>query len=218
MFGIPPKRPHDNHILRVHRKLPAKSAIYRMTPEQLNFHKQEIATLSANGRIRPAYSPLCAPTIVVDERDDGSGRQNMRITVNFQTLNALAIARDSPFPPIQTILEMLGGGEYFSALEAGFHQIRMAKEGRGKTASRFIMGLFESLVMPFGLIGAPVTFQAGVNAYLKPFLRQGAIRYLAGVPTYCQDLASHATLSAASAEYLSQAPVLPKVLQCKFAM
>ncbi|CDJ52787.1 hypothetical protein, conserved [Eimeria brunetti] len=47
--GVPPKpRPDDHNILLALGKLPAKSAIYRMTPDQLRFHKQEIAKLSAD--------------------------------------------------------------------------------------------------------------------------------------------------------------------------
>ena len=165
--GVPPKRPHDHHILlapgklparsaiyrmtpdqlTLHRqeiaklseygwillvpgKFPAKSAIYRMTPDQLTFHKQEIAKLSDSGWIGPTYSPICSPTIMVDKRDDGSGERKMRMVVNCQALNALTIAPEFPLPPIQTILDLLGGAKYFSTLEleAGFHQIRMAKE------------------------------------------------------------------------------------------
>ncbi|CDJ48430.1 Polyprotein, related [Eimeria brunetti] len=130
--GLPPKRPHDHRILLVPGKLPTKSAIYRMAPEQLQFHKQEIAKLSANGWIGPTYSPISARTIMVDKRSDGTGARKMRMVVNYQELNALTIAPDFPLPPIQTILEMLGGAQYFSTLdlESGFHQIRMAKEDR----------------------------------------------------------------------------------------
>ncbi|CDJ46555.1 hypothetical protein EBH_0067040 [Eimeria brunetti] len=151
---------------------PYKSAIYRMTPEQLQFHKQEIAKLSATGWVGPTYSPICAPTIMVDKRSDGTGERKMRMVVNYQELNALMIAPDFLLPPIQTILEMLGGAQYFSTLglESGFHQIRMAKKDRWKTAFRSVMGLFEYTVMPFGLKGAPATFQANINAYLQPLL------------------------------------------------
>ncbi|CDJ62243.1 hypothetical protein ENH_00009170 [Eimeria necatrix] len=152
---LPPKRPHDHHILLVPGKLPARSAIYRMTPDQLTFHKQEIAKLSDSGWIGPTYSPICSPTIMVDKRDDGSGERKMRMVVNYQALNALSIAPDFPLPPIQTILELLGGVKYFSTLDlgAGFHQVRMAKEDRWKTAFRSVLGLFEYRVMPFGLKG-----------------------------------------------------------------
>ncbi|CDJ63256.1 OSJNBa0080E14.14 protein, related [Eimeria necatrix] len=115
--GLPPKRPHDHHILLAPGKLPAKSTIYRMTPDQLTFHKQEIAKLSDNGWIGPTYSPICSPTIMVDKRDDGSGERKMRMVVNYQALNALTIAPEFPLPPIQTILEMLGGAQYFSTLD-----------------------------------------------------------------------------------------------------
>ncbi|CDJ62674.1 OSJNBa0079C19.6 protein, related, partial [Eimeria necatrix] len=194
--GLPPKRPHDHRILLVPGKLPAKSAIYRMTPEQLLFHKQEIAKLSANGWIGPTYSPICAPTIMVDKRSDETGERKMRMVVNYRELNALTIAPDFPLPPIQTILEMLGGARYFSTLdlESGFHQIRMAKEDRWKTAFRSVMGLFEYKVMPFGLKGAPATFQANINAYLQPLLGQGVIAYLDDVLIYSPDLPSHVAL------------------------
>ncbi|CDJ69949.1 LOW QUALITY PROTEIN: OSJNBa0079C19.6 protein, related [Eimeria necatrix] len=175
--GLPPKRPHNHHILLMPGKLPARSAIYRMTPDQLKFHKQEIAKLSDIGWIGPTYSRICSPTIMVDKRGDGSGERKMRMVVNYQALNALTIAPDFPLPPIQTILELLAGAKYFSTLdlEAGFHQIRMAKEDRWKTAFRSVLGLFEYQVMPFGLKGAPATFQANINAYLQPLLGQGVI-------------------------------------------
>ncbi|CDJ70440.1 hypothetical protein ENH_00083560 [Eimeria necatrix] len=69
--GLPPKLPHDRHILLVPGKLPAKSAIYRMTPYQLTFHKQEILKLSENGWIGPTYSPIRSPTIMVNKRENG---------------------------------------------------------------------------------------------------------------------------------------------------
>ncbi|CDJ47720.1 hypothetical protein EBH_0039570 [Eimeria brunetti] len=154
--GLPPKRPHDHHILLAPGRLPAKSAIYRMTPEQLQFHKQEISKLSAHGWIGPTYSPICVPTITADKRDDGTGDRKMRMAVNYQALNALTVAPDLLLPPIQTILKMLGGAKYFSTLDlkAGFHQIRMAKKDRWKTAFRSVLGLADGIKPAAGKIEA----------------------------------------------------------------
>ncbi|CDJ65143.1 hypothetical protein ENH_00000980 [Eimeria necatrix] len=90
--GLPPKCPHDHHILLSPGKLLARSAIYRMTPDQLTFHKQEIAELSENGWVGPTNSTICSPTIMVNKRDDGSGERKTRMVVNYQALNALTIA------------------------------------------------------------------------------------------------------------------------------
>ncbi|CDI85974.1 hypothetical protein EPH_0065450 [Eimeria praecox] len=183
--GLPPKRPYGHRILLLPGKLPTKAPIYKMPPEQLAHHKKEIARLSAKGWRGPTYSPICAPTIMVDKHDDGSGER-----VNYQALNALTIAPEFPMPTVHTILEMLGGATYFSTLdlEAGFHQIRMAKEDRWKTVFRSVQGLFEYRVMPFGLKGAPATFQATINAYLQPLLGHGVIAYLDDVLIYSPTL------------------------------
>ena len=126
------KRPYDRHILFVPGKLPSKAALYKMSPDQLPFHQQELAKLLDQGWIGPTYSPICAPTIMVDKRDGGAGQRKMRMVINYQELNKLTIAPDFPLPSAQTILEMLGGARYFSTLdlEAGVHQIRVAKEDR----------------------------------------------------------------------------------------
>ncbi|CDJ62307.1 hypothetical protein ENH_00012570 [Eimeria necatrix] len=156
---------------------------------------------------------------MVDKRDDDSGERKMRMVVNYQALNALTIGADFPLPPIQTILEMLRGATYFSTLdlEAGFHQIRMAKEDWWKTVFRSVLGLFECRVMPFGLKGAPVTFQANINAYLQPLLGQGVIGYLEDVLIYSSDLSGHVSLLRQVLSIFLRHQFYPKFRKCKFA-
>ncbi|CDJ63099.1 OSJNBa0042D13.18 protein, related [Eimeria necatrix] len=155
---------------------------------------------------------------MVDKRDDGSGERKMRMVVNYQALNALTVAPDFPLPPIQTILEMLGGTKYFSTLvlETGFQQIRMAKEDRWKTVFRSVLGLFEYRVMRFGLKDAPATFQANSNAYLQPLLGQRVIAYLDDVLTYSSDLFGHVSLLRQILSVFLENQFYPKFCKCKF--
>ncbi|CDJ51691.1 OSJNBa0079C19.6 protein, related [Eimeria brunetti] len=217
--GLPPKRPYDHRILLLPGKLPTKSPIYKMPPDHLSYHTKEIARLTAKGWIEPTYSPICGPTIMVVKRDDGSGERKMRMVVNYQALNTLTIAPEFPMPTVHTILEMLGGAKYFSTLdlEAGFHQIRMAKEDRWKTAFRSVQGLFEYKVMPFGLKGAPATFQANINAHLQPLLGHGVIAYLDDVLIYSPSLDTHASLLQQVLSIFLTHQFYPRLSKCKFA-
>ena len=64
-------------------------------------------------------------------------------------------------PRIDDLIDRLGKAKYITTLDLakGYWQVPVTKTARQKTAFSTPFGLFQFNVMPFGLRGAPATFQ-----------------------------------------------------------
>lgn len=81
--------------------------------------------------------------------------------VDYKALNKLMIKKGYQIPLIEDIFDKLGGARVFSKfdLNYSYHQIRLEKGDRYKTAFSTHYCHFEFLVMPFRLSNASTTFQ-----------------------------------------------------------
>jgi len=78
-------------------------------------------------------------------------------------------------------------------------------------------GLYEFLVIPFGLTNAPATFQALMNHIFNPYLRKFILVFFNNILVYSPSLDQHLTHLRVAFEILKANQLFVKGSKCTFA-
>ena len=87
----------------------------------------------------------------------------------------MTIKNRYPLPLISELIDKLSHAKVFSKMDVrwGYNNIRIKEGDEWKAAFRTNRGLFEPLVMFFGLTNSPVTFQTMMNDIFREEIMEG---------------------------------------------
>jgi hypothetical protein len=140
------------------------------------------------GYIRPSISPWGCSALFVEKKD-----KELRLCVDYRPLNALTIKNKYPLPHIDILFDQLAGAQVFSKIDlrSGYHQIKIHAEDIPKTAFTTRYGLFEYLVMSFGLTNALAHFMYLMNSIFMPELDKFVMVFIDDNLIYSRSMEEH---------------------------
>ena len=166
---------------------------YRLPECHKEEENKQVIEMERQGIVQKSNSPWNAPLLVVPKKMDASGTKKWRVVVDFRKLNDVTVGDAFPLPNITDILDQLGNSKYFTTLDlaSGFHQVPIDPKDSSKTAFSTVYGHYEYLRMPFGLKGAPATFQRLMNSVLTGLQGIKCFVYIDDVVIYGNSLENH---------------------------
>ncbi|KAM4549940.1 uncharacterized protein V3H82_019144 [Fundulus diaphanus] len=152
------------HVIRLKDKGPIRQRSYRVPQHLVAQLLKEVEEMQHLGVIEPSTSEWCSPVVIVVKKDG-----SLRICIDFRKLNALSEFDAYPMPRIDDLLEKIGRARFITTLDLckGYWQVPLEPSSRPYTAFQTPAGLFQFTVMPFGLHGAPATFQRLMDRVLQ---------------------------------------------------
>ena len=166
----------------------------KVQPRPIPFHyvdkvQKQLTDMVNEGIIRPSSSPWCAPAVYVPKPNG-----DIRICIDFVQLNRHTKKDSYPVPRADRPHQRLAGKTVFSKLDlrSAYWQFPMHQSSIEKTA--FCpgpgYGLWEFVVMPYGLTGATQTCQRTLDEVFRE-CHDCVDNYVDDIIVFSDDMHSH---------------------------
>ena len=186
---LPPRRPWDHAIELLPGDHEVDCKVYPLNPGEQKELDEFLAENLKSGRIRPSKSPFASAFFFIKKKD---GR--LWPVQDYRKLNAITCRNQYPLPLINELVDKLKSAKYYTKFDVrwGYNNVRMAEGDEWKAVFRTNRGLFEPLVMFFGLTNSPATFQTMMNSLFKHLIDRGVvIIYMDDIMIFTKTLEEH---------------------------
>src|SRR5258707_244907 len=186
---LPPHKAWD-HAIDLHHdaKLP-RGRIFPLSLAEQKELDEFLRENLANGHIHLSKSLIGAPVFFIKKKEG-----SLHLVQDYWKLIEIMGKNSYPLPLVSDMLTRLCNAEWFTTLDLrwGFNNVQLKEGDEWKAAFSMNHGLFEPLVMIFGLCNLPTTFQTMMNDILCPFIdRNEAVCYMDDILIYSTSLADH---------------------------
>ena len=187
---------------------------HRMSPAKKAEVVTELKTLLESGVVEESSSEWASPIVVVSKKDGSN-----RICIDYRKLNVQAKFDAYPMPRINEMLDTIGQAKFLTTIDLakGYWQVPMAQEDREKTAFTSPLGLLQFTIMPFGLRGAPATFQRLMDNVLRGTEEYAGV-YLDDIVIHSETWAEHLRQVQDVLRRLQTAGLTIKLKKCSFGV
>ncbi|KAG5716111.1 hypothetical protein E4T56_gene10872 [Termitomyces sp. T112] len=185
---LPPHRSYDHKIDLKEGTSPLFGKIYNMSEIELRALKEYLDNMLGKGFIRPSIS--AAGALVLFAKKKGG---SLRLCVDYRGLNKVTKENRYPLPLIRDLVDRLRSAKIYTKIDlhSGYNNVQIAPGHEWKTTFCTCYGLFEYLVMPFGMTNSPATFQYFMNDIFHDMNDVFVIIYLDNILIYSNSPAEH---------------------------
>jgi hypothetical protein len=186
--GMPPDREVEFVIDLFPGTAPISKWPYRMSVEELKELKKQLTELQEAGYIHPSSSPWGASVLFVQKKDG-----SQRMCMDYRSLNDVTVKNKYPLPCIEDLFDQMRGARVFSKIDlrVGYHQMKIRPSDIPKMDFSTRYGLYEFIVMSFGLTNASSYFMNLMNNVFMEYLDRFVIVFIDDILIYSKSDSDH---------------------------
>jgi hypothetical protein len=166
---LPERKRWDHAIELKPGTEPFNSKIYPLSVDEQKKLDKFIEEHLQSGQIRPSKSPITSPFFFIKKKDG-----SLRLVQDYCKLNEMTIKNWYPLPLISEVIHKLHQAKIFTKLDVcwGYNNVWIKEGDEWKAAFITNHGLYEPLVMFFGLTNSPATFQTMMNNLFRHLINR----------------------------------------------
>jgi hypothetical protein len=211
------RMPPDREVEFVIDLLPGTAPIskrpYRMSAEELKELKKQLTELQEDGYICLSSSPWGALVLFVQKKDG-----SQRMCVDYRSLNVVTVKNKYSLPHIEYLFDEMRGARVFSKIDlrSGYHQMKIRPSDIPKTAFWTRYGLYEFMVMSFGLTNVPAYFMNLINKVFMEYLDRFVVLFIDDILIYSKSDSDHEEHLRLVLQKLRDNQLYAKYSKCEF--